>query len=77
MAAGLSYIRAVRLRHMTTPGPGFCYTGGSSGFLTPRSVISFPSGSAKLLYDRLCDILSQGQDYRKFEIENILIMTML
>ena len=66
MAAGLSYIRAVRLRHMTTPGPGFCYTGGSSGFLTPRSVISFPSGSAKLLFSN--DMTDYVTFYRRVRI---------
>ncbi len=45
MAPGLSYIRAVRLRHITTPGPGFGYRRGSSGFLAPALVISFPSVS--------------------------------
>ena len=45
MAPGLSYIRAVRLRHITTPGPGFGYSRGFSGFLSPALVISFPSGS--------------------------------
>ena len=80
MAPGLSYIRAVRLRHITTAGPGFGYSRGFSGFLSPAPVISFPSVSCfQMIWDeRLFDILSPGREERKlYEITNILIMTML
>lgn len=86
MAAGLSYIRAVRLRHITTAGPGFGYSRGYSGFLSPASVISFPSVSCfQMIWDeRLFYILSPRpggkkviRDHKYSHNDNVVTLRMI